>query len=102
MVADYDGVLVTLTAEVANLYILARTFEERLIHARENVKIQQRSFEITDVRFRNGATTELDVRQAKNALCTLLAMPPNDLQEIMGAAGTIPMTPSQIAVGIPE
>ena len=122
MVADYDGVLVTLTADVANLYILVRTFEERLIHAQENVKIQQRSFEITDVRFRNGATTELDVRQAeallrstqasipnlltglrqaKNALCTLLAMPPDDLQEIMGDAGTIPMTPSQIAMGIP-
>ena len=121
-IADYDTVLVTLTADVANLYVVIRTFEERLAIARENVKIQERSLNIADVRFRNGATTELDVqqaktllfstqatipaleaglRQAKNALSILLGKPPGHIQRIMGKEGKIPSPPTQIAVGIP-
>ncbi|MDH3878498.1 MAG: TolC family protein, partial [Desulfobacterales bacterium] len=42
-IADYDDVLISLTAEVARTYVLLRTFEERLEIARENVKIQERS-----------------------------------------------------------
>jgi NodT family efflux transporter outer membrane factor (OMF) lipoprotein len=121
-IADYDTVLVSLTADVANVYVVIRTFEERLAIARENVKIQERSLQIADVRFRNGATTELDVQQAKtlllntqatipsleiglrraeNALSTLLGKPPGTLQEIVGGTGTIPKPPAKVAVGIP-
>ena len=121
-VADYDDLLVSLTAEVAATYIVIRELEERLVLARENVGIQQRTLEITDVRFRAGAVTELDVqqarsllrdtqalipdletqrRQAKNALSVLLGMPPSKLREILGAAGTIPAAPAEVAVGIP-
>ena len=39
-IADYDDVLISLTAEVARTYVLLRTFEERLEIARENVKIR--------------------------------------------------------------
>ena len=45
-IADYDDVLVTLTAEVARTYVVIRTLEERLAIARENVKIQERSLKI--------------------------------------------------------
>jgi NodT family efflux transporter outer membrane factor (OMF) lipoprotein len=121
-IADYDTVLVTLTADAANLYVVIRTFEERLAIARENVKIQERSLKIADVRFRNGATTELDVQQAKtllfstlatipdleaglrqseNALSILLGKPPGHIRQIMGKEGKIPSPPTQIAVGIP-
>ncbi|MGD9175170.1 MAG: TolC family protein, partial [Desulfobacterales bacterium] len=67
-IADYDDILVSLTAEVARTYVLLRTFEERLEIARENVKIQQRSLEIAEIRFKAGAVTELDVVQAKSLL----------------------------------
>ncbi len=121
-IADYDDVLVSLTANVANTYVLIRTFEERLNLARSNVAIQQRSMEIADVRFRNGATTELDVqqaktllfntqasiprleaglRQAKNALGILLGLPPGDLQGLLGGPAAIPSAPDSVAVGIP-
>jgi NodT family efflux transporter outer membrane factor (OMF) lipoprotein len=121
-IADYDDVMVSLTGSVATAYIVTRTFEERLAIARQNVETQKRSLNITEVRFRNGATTELDVqqartllystqalipdleiglRQSKNALSILLGMPPNNLDELMGEASVIPTAPSEIAIGIP-
>jgi outer membrane protein TolC len=104
-VADYDDVLVSLVAEAAATYSLIRTFQARLEFARQNVRIQTRSLQIADARFRGGAVTELDVaqarsllrdteswipeleiglRQAQNALSVLLGTPPRDLQEIWG------------------
>jgi len=121
-IADYDTFLVSLTADVANTYVVIRTFQERLAIARENVKIQQRSLEIADARFRNGATTELDVQQAKtllystqatipsletgllqsqNALSILLGKPPGHIQKILADDGKIPLPPVEVAVGIP-
>lgn len=121
-VADYDDALVTLTGDVASTYVLIRTYEERLQVARENVEIQKRSLELTEARYRNGAVTELDVqqarsllydteaqipvletglRQAKNALSTLLGMPPGDLQELLGPTRPIPAAPAEVAIGIP-
>lgn len=121
-IADYDTVLVSLTADVANTYVVIRTLEERLAIARENVGIQERSLNIADVRFRNGATTELDVQQAKtllfntqatipaleasirqaeNALSILLGKPPGTIQKILGSDGKIPLPPTEVAIGIP-
>ncbi len=121
-IAEYDDVLVTLTAEVARAYVSIRTFEERIVIARRNVEIQARSLQIAEVRFRNGATTELDVRQAEsllrntealipelqlgrrqaiNALNTLLGMPPSELQSILSGPEAIPVPPAEVAVGVP-
>ena len=121
-IADYDDVLVSLTANVATAYSLLRTFEKRLAIARNNVDTQQSSLNITEVRFRNGVTSELDVQQARtlllntqatvpvlqtgyrqsmNALSTLLGLPPGDLRDMIGGDGDIPSPPSAVAVGIP-
>ena len=121
-VADYNNALVTLTAEAARTYVIIRTLEERLVIAHENIKLQEESLRIANVRFTNGATTELDVqqaisnlsetraqvpalqqslRQAKNSLSTLLGMPPSDLAEILGGPGDIPVAATHIAVGVP-
>ena len=67
-IANYDDVLVSLTAEVARVYVLQRTFQERLEIALQNVAIQGRSLHIAEVRFREGAVTDLDVQQAKSLL----------------------------------
>jgi len=120
--ASYDDVLVSLTSEVARTYVLLRTFEEQLEIARENVKIQGRSLEIADVRFKAGAVTELDVtqarsllkntestiprfeasiRQAKNALAILLGKLPGEIDHMIGGAKLIPKTPPEVVVGIP-
>ncbi|MEE8153940.1 MAG: TolC family protein [Phycisphaerales bacterium] len=67
-VDDYDSVLVSLIGEVAATYVQARTFERRLALAEANVALQERTLEIADVRFRNGAVTELDLSEARSNL----------------------------------
>jgi len=120
--ASYDNFLVSLTSEVARTYVLLRTFEEQLEIARENVKIQGRSLEIADVRFKAGAVTELDVaqatsllktteasiprfeggiRQAKNALAILLGKLPGEVDYMISGARLIPKAPPEVVVGIP-
>jgi len=120
--ADYDDVLVSLTANVATAYTLICTFDERLAIARANVGIQEHSLEIANDRFRNGTITELDVKQAetlllntkatipaleiglqqsKHALSTLLGMPPGGVEDILNGPGVIPTAPAEVAVGVP-
>jgi len=121
-IADYDDILVSLTADVARTYIILRTSQERLEVARQNVVIQKRSLEIAEVRFKAGAVTELDVtqarsllrstestipgfetdiRQAKNALAILLGKLPGEIDAMLGGQGLIPEVPAEVAVGIP-
>lgn len=120
--AGYNDTLVTVTAETARAYILLRTFEARLMLARENVAIQNETLRIADVRFENGAVTELDVtqarallhdtealipsletgvRQTKHAISTLLGQPPSQLGELLGQKQSIPSVPAEIAIGVP-
>ena len=112
----------SLAADVARVYVLIRTIEERLRIARDNVEIQRESLRIAEARFRGGATSERDVqqaltqlrategtipqlvaglRQAGNALCTLLGLPPRNLDGLLGAAAAIPQAPLTVAIGIP-
>lgn len=90
--------------------------------AEANVALQQRTLEIADVRFRNGAVTELDVsearsnlentkaliprlenglRQSKITLGILLGMPPSELTDLLPETGLIPVAPPEVLVGIP-
>jgi len=121
-IASYDDTLVTLTAEVARTYVLLRTFEERLDIASQNVKIQQRSLDIAQVRFDAGAVTELDVqqaksllrdteasiprfqaavRQAKNALAILLGKLPGQIDQMLTGSKLIPRVPAEVVVDVP-
>jgi NodT family efflux transporter outer membrane factor (OMF) lipoprotein len=121
-IANYDDTLVLLTAQVARVYVAIRTAEEQLRIARENLALQERSYEIVDVLYRFGASSELDVqqaqtlllsteatipdleialRQAHHALAALLGLPPTDLTQMLGGEGRIPEIPAQIMVGIP-
>ena len=121
-IAGYEDILVTLTAEVARVYIFIRTVEARLAIARENVKIQERSLQIAKVRFKAGDVTELDVaqagallsntrasiprleaqlRQAMNALAQLLGLLPGNVAGMLEGTGSIPTVSSEVAVGVP-
>ena len=121
-IASYDDVLVSLTAEVARTYVAIRTFEERLEIARENVRIQNRSLQIAEARFKGGEVSELDVaqakallsetqsliprlsrdlRQAKNGLSILLGKMPSELNEILEGPKPIPAVPAEVTVGVP-
>jgi len=121
-IAAYDDFLVSLVAEVARTYVSIRSLDQRLKLARENVRIQERTLQITEVRFRAGVVTELDVSQArallrdtqslipsleasisqaKNALSVLLGQPPGQLETVLSEPAAIPSAPSEVAVGLP-
>jgi NodT family efflux transporter outer membrane factor (OMF) lipoprotein len=119
---NYDAVLVTLTGDVAALYTSIRTLQERLDFAHSNVKLQEQALKLANSQFEFGATSELDVQQAKgllyntesliplftlnleraqNTLSFLLGMPPSNLGTMLGTSRKIPTPPSSVAVGIP-
>jgi NodT family efflux transporter outer membrane factor (OMF) lipoprotein len=121
-IANFDDTLILLTAQIADVYLAIRTAEEQLRIARENLVLQERSYDIVEVLYRFGASNELDVlqaqtlllstratipsletqlRQAHHALATLLGLPPTDLTKMLGGEGRIPEVPEQIMVGIP-
>lgn len=121
-IADYDDVLVLLTAQVADIYTIIRATEEQLRLAKDSVDIQQRSYDIVQVLYRNGESSELDalqahtlllstqtvipnleatIRQSKNALSVLLGMAPADINDLLGGEGAPPSVPETIAVGVP-
>jgi NodT family efflux transporter outer membrane factor (OMF) lipoprotein len=120
-VEDYRDVLVLLQAEVASAYIQIRVLQERIELAERNVKLQEGTLSLADLRFKGGKTTKLDVSQARenlaatqalipalegslresqNALCILLSVPPQNLEADLGHS-PIPQAPSAVAVGIP-
>jgi NodT family efflux transporter outer membrane factor (OMF) lipoprotein len=121
-VADYDNALVTLTADVATLYVQIRTLDRRIEIARRNVDTQRESLRIAEARFRGGTTTQRDVeqartvlfdteatipilgaqlRQARNGLGVLLGSSPGKIDGILRGSSAVPPPPPQVAVGIP-
>jgi len=120
--ADYDDVLVTLTAEVARTYVNICTLEERIRLAEKNTKIQEDGLQLVRDQFDAGVVTELDLLQAKtllsstqatipkiqsalftykHALAVLLGMLPGDLEKILNETKKIPTIFSDIAIGVP-
>ena len=121
-IAQYDDVQVLMAAQVASFYCSIRTTEVRLRIARENAEIQRRSLQITELHFRRGNESELDVQQAKaqylgtlstipqlelalrqtqNALSTLLARPPGPLPEMTAGKAGIPQAELDVIVDMP-
>jgi NodT family efflux transporter outer membrane factor (OMF) lipoprotein len=126
-VEDYDGVLVTLLADVATNYTRYRTAQQRIDIARANVRIQENVLALAEEKFRVGTATKLDVEQARtvleqtrslipafeivqgqanDVLCTLLGAPPRDLSAELGPApdtglSPLPIVPDWVAAGIP-
>jgi NodT family efflux transporter outer membrane factor (OMF) lipoprotein len=121
-IADYQEALVSLAAEVARIYIAIRTFQVLIALARENVAVQEDGLRIAESRYRNGATSALDVaqatnllettrasipglqiglQQAENALCTLLTQATGCDRALLTGAEVIPTAPAQVAVSVP-
>jgi NodT family efflux transporter outer membrane factor (OMF) lipoprotein len=121
-VADYDSALVSLTAEVARTYVVIRTYEVLVEEAMDNAKIQEQGLGIAQSRFKNGATSELDVTQAttllestratipqlqmslqqsKNALSTLLGEQPGHIDAMLEGPKAVPAASGKVAVSVP-
>lgn len=121
-VDNYNDALVILLSDVSSTYATVRTIQERIIILEKNIKVQERSLEIVDARFRAGMVTELDLQQAKallsdtlarlpslyinlrqaqNALAVLLGTTPEILVKNFPKEGGIPKSPLKVAAGIP-
>lgn len=121
-VAAYDQAQVLMTAAVVQIYTAIRATEQQLQISHDNVALQQRSYEIAEVLFNNGADSELDMQQAstlllstqatipglevalaqqRNALSTLLNQAPGTVKAKLAEGTGIPVVPENIAVGIP-
>jgi NodT family efflux transporter outer membrane factor (OMF) lipoprotein len=128
-VENYDDALVTLLADVATNYAQYRIAQQRIKIARANVKIQEEILALVERQEKVGIknVTKLDVNQARtvleqtratipaleitmgqanDTLCTLLGIPPYDLERQLGSGpepgeSPVPNTPSWVAAGIP-
>jgi NodT family efflux transporter outer membrane factor (OMF) lipoprotein len=126
-VENYDAAMVTLLADVATNYVQYRVAQQRIKIARDNVRIQEGILALAEQKFRVGTTTRLDVEQARtvleqtrssipalqitlgqanDTLCTLLGVPPRDLEPELGpgpelGSNPMPSTPAWVATGIP-
>lgn len=128
-VENYDDALVTLLADVATNYVQYRIAQQRLRIARANVRIQEEILSLVERQEKVGINkvTMLDVNQARtvleqtratipaleitlgqanDTLCTLLGVPPYDLERELGpgpelGASPMPDTPKWVAAGIP-
>ena len=121
-IAAYDQALILLVAAVADSYAVIRTTEEQLRIAHDNLKIQRRSYDIAAVLFRNGDASELDMqqaetlllateatipnleaalKQARNALSTLLGQMPGEVEDLLRGSSGIVALPADVAIGVP-
>ncbi len=121
-IENYDDFLVILQAEVALTYVQIRTFQERIRYATQNAHSQEQLYNLTVIRQREGAVSDLDVqqaaniwhttaatipafeaglRQSENALAVLLGVPPYDMSAELGVDHSIPTAPRDVVVGIP-
>jgi NodT family efflux transporter outer membrane factor (OMF) lipoprotein len=120
---NHLDVLVSLLAELARNYFEARSFQERLAIARQNIQAQRETLALTRDRFQAGLSSELDVQQTSALLTTteaqvpaletalqasihrlsvLLAQPPGALLDEISRPTPLPAPPPQVPVGLPS
>ncbi len=121
-IESYRDVLVSLYAEVAVTYIEIRSYQEHISYAQQNIKLQTQSLDLTEERFRDGLTSQLDIEQAKlnlystqstvpqfrirlnqayNRLAVLCGKDAGTLQSLIGGTHTIPVPDMNVASGVP-
>lgn len=113
---------VILVSEVARNYVELRSAQARLALARQNVRIQQDTLDISRDRFNAGISTELQVAQSEAQLEStrsripvlvtdlkrsifrldvLLGLQPGTLAPELESVAAVPPTPTDIPIGLP-
>jgi NodT family efflux transporter outer membrane factor (OMF) lipoprotein len=131
-VENFDNALVTLLADVATNYVQYRVAQQRIKIARANIQAQAKLVALAEQQEKVGTATKIDTEQlrtlleqtrstipalqiaqgqANDVLCTLLGLPPRDLEPELGPgpeidadalnADPVPTIPAWVAVGIP-
>ncbi|MBN2592298.1 MAG: efflux transporter outer membrane subunit [Sedimentisphaerales bacterium] len=119
---DLHDVLVSLLAEVALNYVEVRTYQARLETVERNLEAQNETYQLTLWRNQAGLSDELAVQQARytlestrsqipglhtgleeamNRIAVLVGEQPGKVHKELEKIESIPVPPSQTAVGIP-
>jgi multidrug efflux system outer membrane protein len=72
-VADFETIRLTLQAEVAQTYFSLRAVDAELTVLQGTVGLREQSLKLIQDRFQGGASSDLEVAQAENALATTQA-----------------------------
>nr|WP_314545482.1 efflux transporter outer membrane subunit [uncultured Massilia sp.] len=120
---DAQAMRVSVTAEVARVYLELRGVQDDLRIARTNADLAGKSLHVAERRREQGVATQLDtsvsaaqvetIRAAipaleqrrdalKNALALLLAQPPHALDARLADTVEIPPLPTRVPVGLPS
>lgn len=121
--AAYYAADVSLAADVANTYITIRNYQSLIRVARANLALQAESLRIATSRFKNGATSQLDLSQAESqyeqtkseipglisalknseyAMSILLGEPPDFYEKNFGQTRASLQPPKALQTGIPK
>ncbi|WP_250490867.1 efflux transporter outer membrane subunit [Caballeronia sp. INML2] len=120
---DRNAVLLSARAELARDYIELRDTQSLLDIAKQNLHIGRDALRLTQIRVREGVTTDLDVANAAaqvetiesliptlesrssttiNAIGVLLGEQPGALQSMLAEAADVPKLPQQVPIGFPS
>jgi len=121
--AERDGVVLSVTAQMASDYVRLRGVQARLAVAQQNLDIARQNQQLTQQRFDNGVTTRLDTANAGaavatleailplleadqarliNAISFLLGAPPGSLQAELQTPKAIPHPAPDVPMGLPS
>lgn len=121
-VATRDQALVILQAEVADAYVQYQVAKSQAGLARRLAEFEGELVRLSNIKFKEGATSEVDPRTsetayqgtlaklrgyemqsrlAMNRICVLTGRPPRDLEKELGDSG-LPDLPGKLVVGIPQ
>lgn len=119
---DYDGVMVSLAANVATRYFSLLTSRLQLANAKEHIKSQTAVLKIVEARYEAGLVAKLDVAQSKtvllstessipsletseiaslNALATLCGVQASDIEALVRQSAELPAPVTPHAIGLP-
>ena len=119
---DYAAVLISVQAEIARNYVLARLAQVQLANARDSLALQDDNLQIAGWRVQAGLVSSIDAEQARSAraqtaasipsieasynsfvsrLGVLTGQAPGALKAQIEAPRPIPIGPPRVAVGIP-
>lgn len=120
--AEYDGVMLSISAEIASTYISYRVAQAQLEVAREHSESQSKIVKIAEARHETGLSSGLDVAQAKtvyystiatiqpletqvhtlaNSLATLLGEYASQLPASLLSYSELPQCPPMPTAGVP-
>jgi NodT family efflux transporter outer membrane factor (OMF) lipoprotein len=72
-VANYENVLLTFKSDVAEDYVMTRFIDEERVVLKNNIDLQQKALDLTQVRHEGGVASGLDVSEAETLLDTTQA-----------------------------